>query len=92
MNIADVQSVITSAVGATTSARRWRRAATSHINMRYPREIRDSLEKLRVLPIVSESGQRLVLSMWPTSASPAATHAAKRGMTLRLGVCGHSRA
>ena len=30
--------------------------------MRYPREIRDSLEKLRVLPIVSESGQRLVLS------------------------------
>jgi Cu(I)/Ag(I) efflux system membrane protein CusA/SilA len=30
--------------------------------MRYPREIRDSLEKLRSLPFVTERGQRLVLS------------------------------
>ena len=32
------------------------------INLRYPREIRDSLEKLCVLPIVTEKGARLVLS------------------------------
>ena len=32
------------------------------INLRYPREMRDSLEKLRSLPVVTERGQRLVLS------------------------------
>jgi Cu(I)/Ag(I) efflux system membrane protein CusA/SilA len=32
------------------------------INVRYPREIRDSLGGLRALPIVTERGQRLVLS------------------------------
>jgi len=32
------------------------------INVRYPREFRDSLEKLRVLPVTTERGQRLVLS------------------------------
>ncbi|MEO8187945.1 MAG: efflux RND transporter permease subunit, partial [Burkholderiaceae bacterium] len=32
------------------------------INVRYPRELRDSLDKLRRLPIVSERGARLVLS------------------------------
>jgi len=31
------------------------------INVRYPREVRDSLNKLRVLPIVSPQGQQLVL-------------------------------
>ncbi|MCB2019208.1 MAG: efflux RND transporter permease subunit, partial [Burkholderiaceae bacterium] len=31
------------------------------INLRYPRELRDSVEKLRRLPIVSERGARLVL-------------------------------
>jgi Cu(I)/Ag(I) efflux system membrane protein CusA/SilA len=30
--------------------------------MRYPRELRDSIEKLRSLPFVTERGQRLVLS------------------------------
>ncbi|REN19364.1 AcrB/AcrD/AcrF family protein, partial [Mycobacterium tuberculosis] len=32
------------------------------INVRYPREIRDSLERLRTLPIVTARGARLVLS------------------------------
>jgi Cu(I)/Ag(I) efflux system membrane protein CusA/SilA len=32
------------------------------INLRYPREIRDSLDALRQLPIVTERGQRLVLA------------------------------
>ncbi len=55
LNIADVQSVISSAVGGEGLQR-------FPINMRYPRELRDSLEKLRGLPIVTERGQRLVLS------------------------------
>ncbi|WP_300652426.1 efflux RND transporter permease subunit, partial [Hydrogenophaga sp.] len=32
------------------------------INLRYPRELRDSLPELRALPIVAPGGQRLVLS------------------------------
>ena len=62
MNIADVQSVITSAVGGDNIGETVEGLQRFPINMRYPREIRDSLEKLRVLPITTERGQRLVLS------------------------------
>ena len=62
MNIADVQSVITSAVGGDNIGEVVDGLQRFPINMRYPREIRDSLEKLRSLPIVAESGARLVLS------------------------------
>ena len=62
MNIADVQSVITSAVGGDNIGETVEGLQRFPINMRYPREIRDSLEKLRTLPIVAENGQRLVLS------------------------------
>jgi Cu(I)/Ag(I) efflux system membrane protein CusA/SilA len=62
MNIADVQSVITSAVGGDNIGETVEGLQRFPINMRYPREIRDSLEKLRKLPIVTERGARLVLS------------------------------
>jgi Cu(I)/Ag(I) efflux system membrane protein CusA/SilA len=62
MNIADVQSVITSAVGGDNIGETVEGRQRFPINLRYPREIRDSLEKLRKLPIVSERGARLVLS------------------------------
>ena len=62
MNIADVQSVITSAVGGDNIGEVVEGLQRFPINMRYPREIRDSLEKLRSLPIVAENGARLVLS------------------------------
>jgi copper/silver efflux system protein len=62
MNIADVQSVITSAVGGDNIGQTVEGLQRFPINLRYPREIRDSLEKLRVLPIVTEKGARLVLS------------------------------
>jgi Cu(I)/Ag(I) efflux system membrane protein CusA/SilA len=62
MNIADVQSVITSAVGGENIGETVEGLQRFPINLRYPREIRDSLEKLRVLPIVTEKGARLVLS------------------------------
>ena len=62
MNIADVQSVISSAVGGDNIGETVEGLQRFPINMRYPRELRDSLEKLRVLPIVTERGQRLVLS------------------------------
>lgn len=62
MNIADVQSVIASAVGGENIGETVEGLQRFPINVRYPREIRDSLEQLRSLPIVTERGARLVLS------------------------------
>ncbi len=62
MNIADVQSIVTSAVGGDNIGEAVEGLQRFPINMRYPRETRDSLDKLRKLPIVSERGARLVLS------------------------------
>jgi Cu(I)/Ag(I) efflux system membrane protein CusA/SilA len=62
MNIADVQSVISSAVGGENIGETVEGLQRFPINLRYPREIRDSLDKLRNLPIVTERGQRLVLA------------------------------
>ena len=62
LNIADVQSVISSAVGGENIGETVEGLQRFPINVRYPREMRDSLEKLRTLPFVTERGQRLVLS------------------------------
>ena len=62
MNIADVQSVITTAVGGENIGETVEGLQRFPINVRYPREIRDSVAKLRVLPIITERGQRLVLA------------------------------
>ncbi len=62
MNIADVQLVIASAVGGDNVGETVEGLQRFPINVRYPREIRDSLEKLRALPIVTARGARLVLS------------------------------
>jgi len=62
LNIADVQSVVSSAVGGENIGETVEGLQRFPINLRYPREMRDSLEKLRSLPVVTERGQRLVLS------------------------------
>ena len=62
MNIADVQSVISTAVGGENVGETVEGLQRFPINVRYPREVRDSLEKLRSLPIVTAAGTRLVLS------------------------------
>src|SRR5205085_1408653 len=62
LNIADVQSVVSSAIGGENIGETVEGLQRFPINLRYPREIRDSLDKLRKLPVVSERGARLVLS------------------------------
>jgi len=62
LNIADVQSVISLAVGGENIGETVEGLQRFPINVRYPREIRDSLALLRSLPVVTERGQRLVLS------------------------------
>ncbi len=61
LNISDVQSVVSSAVGGENIGETVEGLQRFPINVRYPREIRDSLEDLRRLPIVTERGARLVL-------------------------------
>ncbi|MDP3613654.1 MAG: efflux RND transporter permease subunit, partial [Rubrivivax sp.] len=62
MNIADVQSVISAAVGGDNVGETVEGLQRFPINVRYPRETRDSLEKLRKLPFVTPRGARIVLS------------------------------
>ena len=62
MNIADVQSVISTAVGGDNVGETIEGLQRFPINVRYPREVRDSLEKLRALPFVTPRGARIVLS------------------------------
>jgi Cu(I)/Ag(I) efflux system membrane protein CusA/SilA len=62
LNVADVQSVIGSAVGGDNVGETVEGLQRFPINVRYPRETRDSVDKLKRLPIVTERGQRLVLA------------------------------
>jgi Cu(I)/Ag(I) efflux system membrane protein CusA/SilA len=61
LNIADVQSVIASAIGGENIGETVEGLARFPINLRYPRELRDSPEKLRQLPIVTPMGQQITL-------------------------------
>ena len=61
LNIADVQSVVSSAVGGKNIGETVEGLQRYPINLRYPRETRDSLDRLRALPIVTPRGQPLVL-------------------------------
>lgn len=62
LNIADVQSVVESSVGGMNIGETIEGLQRYPINVRYPREVRDSLDRLRALPIVTPRGQQLVLS------------------------------
>ena len=61
LNIADVQSVVASAVGGENVGETVEGLQRFPINVRYPRELRDSVDKLRRLPFVTERGARVLL-------------------------------
>ncbi len=61
LNISDVQSVVSSAIGGDNVGETVEGLQRFPISVRYPREVRDSLEKLRRLPFITERGARLVL-------------------------------
>ena len=61
LNIADVQEVISTAVGGQTIGQTVEGLARYPISVRYPRELRDSLEGLRQLPILTPAGQQITL-------------------------------
>ncbi|MCS5712883.1 CusA/CzcA family heavy metal efflux RND transporter [Candidatus Berkiella aquae] len=62
LNIEDVQKIIEIAVGGMDIAQTIEGRERYPINIRYPREIRDSLEELRVLPIITSTGATIPLS------------------------------
>lgn len=61
LNVADVQSVVARLLGGENIGQTIEGTARYSINVRYPRELRDSVDALRALPIVTPSGQRITL-------------------------------
>ena len=62
LNIADVQEVVASAIGGDNIGETVEGLRRFPINVRYPREYRDSVERLRELPIQTERGAQIRLS------------------------------
>ncbi len=62
LNIADIQEVVRTALGGMRVAMTVEGLERYPINVRYPRDVRDSLEKLRNLPVVTPSGARIPLA------------------------------
>ncbi|KTC66383.1 Cation efflux system protein cusA (plasmid) [Legionella adelaidensis] len=62
LNVEDIQQIIETAVGGMNVTQTIEGRERYPINLRYPREIRDSLESLRLLPIVAPSGATIPLN------------------------------
>ena len=61
MNVADVQSVVSGAIGGETVGQTVEGLARYPISVRYPRELRESIDDLRNLPVVTPSLQQITL-------------------------------
>lgn len=61
LNIADIQSTISMAIGGDNIAEKVEGLARYPINVRFPRELRDSVEKLKAVPIITEKGATVPL-------------------------------
>ena len=61
LNIADVQAVVAGAIGGETVGQTVEGLARYPINVRYPRELRDSVDKLTQLPVLTPSRQQITL-------------------------------
>ena len=61
LNVADVQSVVSSAIGGDNIGETVEGLQRFPINLRYPREVRDSVEKLRDLSVLTERGAQIRL-------------------------------
>jgi Cu(I)/Ag(I) efflux system membrane protein CusA/SilA len=61
LNIADVQSIVSAAIGGENIGETVEGLQRFPINVRYPREVRDSVEKLRDLPVLTPRGAQVRL-------------------------------
>jgi len=61
LNIADVQSIVSAAIGGDNIGETVEGLQRFPINLRYPREVRDSVEKIRELPVLTDRGAQIRL-------------------------------
>ncbi len=66
LSIKDVQEVVTTAIGGLNVTETVEGLERYPVNIRYPRNIRDSEEKLRNLPIVTPDGRHITLGQLTT--------------------------
>jgi Cu(I)/Ag(I) efflux system membrane protein CusA/SilA len=61
LNIDDVQNIVSAAIGGDNIGETVEGLQRFPINLRYPREIRDSVENIRQLPVLTERGAQIRL-------------------------------
>ncbi|MGJ7509898.1 efflux RND transporter permease subunit [Variovorax sp. GT1P44] len=61
LSVADVQAIVSTAIGGDNVGEVIQGRERYPINVRYPREVRDSLQRLRELPFMTERGAQLLL-------------------------------
>ena len=75
LNIADIQEVIRTAIGGMNIAETVEGLERYPVNLRYPQNYRDSLEQLKLLPVVTASNERIALAdvaeVYVTDGPPA---------------------
>ena len=62
LNIADIHTVVGSAIGGVNITETIEGLERYPVNLRYPRHTRDSIEKIKQLPLVTPSGAHIPLS------------------------------
>jgi copper/silver efflux system protein len=61
LNVSDVQSLVSAAIGGDNIGETIEGLQRFPINVRYPREVRDSVETIRDLPVLTERGAQIRL-------------------------------
>ncbi|MGD8808784.1 MAG: CusA/CzcA family heavy metal efflux RND transporter, partial [Gammaproteobacteria bacterium] len=62
LNINDVQDIVRTAVGGMNVTQTVEGLERYPVNVRYPQRVRDSVEQLRLLPVVTPAGARIALA------------------------------
>ncbi len=62
VSVKELQSLVATVIGGQNIGETTQGRERYPINMRYPREIRDSVQKLRDMPVVTENGSQIALS------------------------------
>ncbi len=62
LNISDIQEIVRTAVGGMNITQTVEGLERYPVNLRYPQRVRDSVEQLKLLPIVTPGGARIALA------------------------------
>jgi len=62
LNVADIQDIVRSAIGGMNVTRTVEGVERYPVNLRYPQRERNSVQRLRLLPIVTPAGARIALA------------------------------